>query len=181
MKIDQQANQRQITRGDIRNMLTAYSGAIALDQLKVDALPSTSFHPFYSRGMWLRWRRSHIAFIDQLHGSTRDIPSELLQKINVMAAAQNPKRVRRAIVNFLSIAVSESWSAGQIDSAPLFFAALVEDVGTGAVGREKYNFGRDVYKNRRKRFERWLRLVDPLSIADDPECQYHQGLQIQTV
>jgi hypothetical protein len=180
MKIDQQANQRPITRGDIRNMLTAYSGAIALDQLKVDALPPTSFHPSYSRGMWLRYRRIHIAFVDQLLCSTRDIPSKLLQKINLMAATQNPKRVRRAIVNFLSIGATGSWSPGQIDSAPLFFAALVEDVGIGHVGREKYNFGRDVYKNHRKRFERWLSLVDPLSIADDPECQYHQGLQIQT-
>jgi hypothetical protein len=34
---------KPINRGDIRNLLRAYAGAIALDQIRVDALPPDSF------------------------------------------------------------------------------------------------------------------------------------------
>ena len=34
-------NELSLTRRDIRNLLRAYKGAIALDQFKVDALPRT--------------------------------------------------------------------------------------------------------------------------------------------
>jgi hypothetical protein len=155
-----------ITRGDIRNLLRAYSGAIALDQIRVDALPLVSFHPGYSRGMWLTYRRAHIAFITQLLRTTRDMPKRLVQELNLVAGTREPKVVRKEFIELLSMGAARSLAPGQIDTAPLFFAALVEDVGTGWIrgGRA------DV--NTRARFEKWLDLVDPLSLAEDPECQY---------
>jgi hypothetical protein len=74
--------------------------------------------------------------------------------------------VRKEFIELLSMGAAPSLAPGQIDTAPLFFAVLVEDVGTGWIrgGRA------DV--NTRARFEKWLDLVDPLSLAEDPECQY---------
>jgi hypothetical protein len=61
---------------------------------------------------------------------------------------------------------ASSLASGQIDTAPLLFAAVVEDVGTGWIEF----LGADA--NARARFERWLDIVDPLSLAEDPESQY---------
>jgi hypothetical protein len=156
---------KPIARGDIRNLLKAYSGAIALDQIRVDALPPASFHPEYSRGMWLRYRRSNIAFIDHLLRTTRDISQQLLQKLNLVACTRDPTVVRKVFVELLSMGATDTLSPGQIDTAPLFFTALVEDVGTGGTWCRA-----DV--NAKASFERWLDLIDPLSLAEDPECQY---------
>jgi hypothetical protein len=49
-----QFDELSIKRRDIRNLLQAYSAAIALDQFRVDALQRKHFHPYYSRGMWFR-------------------------------------------------------------------------------------------------------------------------------
>jgi hypothetical protein len=68
-------------------------------------------------------------------------------------------------VDGLNLGAANSLAPGQIDTAPLFFTALVEDVGTGWTGCRA-----DV--NAKARFERWLDLIDPLSLAEDPECQY---------
>jgi hypothetical protein len=160
-----QANARNkpIAPGDLRNLLRAYSGAIELDQIRVDALPPSSFHPEYSRGMWLRWRRRHIDFINQLLRTTRDMSQQLLQNLNLVAGTREPKVVRNAVVELLGMGAAESLTPGQIDTAPLFLAALVDHVGVGWI-----TGGANV--NARTRLERWLEPIDPLSVAEDPEC-----------
>jgi hypothetical protein len=171
IKVQANAVNKPIARGDIRNLLRAYSGAIALDQIRVNALPTTSFHPQYSRGMWLRYRRRHIDFINQLLRTTRELSKQLLQKLDLVACTREPIVVRNAIINLLSNGACGAFAPGQIDTAPLFFAALVEDVGTGWITSSGAN------ENARSRFEKWLQLIDPLSVAGDPECQYLADLK----
>ena len=57
INVQANAHNKPIARRDIRNLLRAYAGAIALDQIRVDALPPASFHPEYDGAMWLMWRR----------------------------------------------------------------------------------------------------------------------------
>jgi hypothetical protein len=115
--------------------------------------------------MWLRYRRCNIAFINQLLRTTRDISQQLLQNLNLVACTREPQVVRKVVIELLSMGAANSLAPGQIDTAPLFFTALVEDVGTAWTG-----YRADV--NAKARFERWLDLIDPLSLAEDPECQY---------
>jgi hypothetical protein len=166
VKAHEDTDNKPINRGDIRNLLRAYSGAIALDQIRVDALPPDSFAPAYYRGMWLRWRRCHVAFINQLLETTRDVSRELLQNLNLVAITAEPAFVRKVVVNLLGTGAANSLAPGVIDTAPLFFAALVEDIGTGWTRLKGGNH------NARARFESWLDVTDPLSIAEDPECLY---------
>lgn len=177
MKAQANTNHKLITRGDVRNLLRAYSGAIALDQVRVDALPSGSLHPEYDRGMWLRSRRRHVAFIDQLCDTTRDISKKLLRDISLVAATKEPKVVRKAFILLLSMGANGELDPGPINTAPLFFSVLVEDVGTGWLEySDDINAQKDV--NASLRFADWLNLTDPLSIAEDPECQYLTQLKM---
>src|ERR1700739_1595573 len=95
VKVHDDVGSKPISRGDIRNLLRAYSGAIALDQIRVDALPPASFDPAYYRGMWLRWRRCHVAFINQLIETTRDVSRELLQNLTLVAITAEPAFCRK--------------------------------------------------------------------------------------
>lgn len=155
-----------IRRRDIRNLLRAYCAAIALDQSKVDALPRKHFHSEYSRGMWFRWRLDQIGFIEELIATTGAIPKRLLRDLTVLAARRDPTVVRRTMVEM--IGESASLSSGQLDTATLFFQALLKSVGN-------QRFEPDIrcgYKHCRVRLTRWLKLTDPLRIAEDPECGY---------
>jgi hypothetical protein len=165
-----QPYEQEITHDDIRNLLLAYCGAIALDQIRVDALPPASFHREYSRGMWLRYRRRHLHFISRLLATSERIPTRQLGKLTGLATARKPAVVREAMVELLSLAATDSLSPGQIDTASLFFRALIEHVGKGsflAAG------GGDCSS----RIKQWLVEPDPLSIAEDPECGYFDELQ----
>jgi hypothetical protein len=161
---------QSLTHDDIRNLLLAYAGAIALDQVRADALPSGSFHPEYHRGMWQRYRQSHLDFINLLFSTTKEIPSSLLKKLAATAGERKTAVVRAAIVERFAQGAVHSLAPGQIDSAPMFFSVLVEDVGTGSSGRVAYG-------NHRERMIRWLAPIDPLHIADDPECGYLADLR----
>jgi hypothetical protein len=60
------ANNQSLTRRDIENLLLAYSGAVELDQIRIDHLPPASFHKEYDHGMWKRYRNDHLRFINLL-------------------------------------------------------------------------------------------------------------------
>jgi hypothetical protein len=96
-----QFDEPSIKRRDIRNLLQAYSGAIALDQFKVDALPRKHFHRYYRRGLWVIWRKSHLSFIDKLVATTGAIPRKLLSDLTVLAARRDPLVVRKTMVEIL--------------------------------------------------------------------------------
>jgi hypothetical protein len=166
----QEVQTQSLTRDDIRNFLLAYSGTIALDQVRVDALPPGSFHREYDRGLWQRYRQGHLDFINRLLATIGEIPSSLLQKLTCVAAVRKTAVVQKAIIDLLSQASTHSLAPDQIDSSPLFFRSLVEDVGTGSIGGVARG-------NSRVRMMRWLIPIDPLRIADDPECGYLADLQ----
>jgi len=168
-----QFDKLSIKRRDIRNLLQAYSGAIALDQFKVDALPSKHFHRYYSRGMWFRWRQCHFDFINELLATAGAIPTKLLRGLTVLAARRDPLVVRKTMVEMLAQGAANSLAPGQIDTATLFFLALLESAGDGSFDPGEYRN----CKHCKARMTRWLALTDPLSIAEDPECGYLAALQ----
>jgi hypothetical protein len=166
-------HESSVKRRDIRNLLQAYSGAIALDQFKVDALPRKHFHPYYRRGLWVIWRQSHLSFIDKLVATTGAMPRKLLSDLTLLAARRDPQIVRETMVEILGQGAAESLAPGYIDTATLFFQALVVSVGDGSFDPGKYRN----CKHCKARMTRWLALTDPLSIAEDPECGYLAALQ----
>jgi hypothetical protein len=168
-----QFDELSIKRRDIRNFLQAYSGAIARDQFKVDALPKKHFHRYYSRGMWLQWRLCHLDFINELHATAGAIPKKLLRDLTVLAARRDPRVVRKTMLEMLAQGAADSLAPGQIDTATLFFQALLESVGNGSFDPAEYRN----CKHCKARMARWLALTDPLSIAEDPECGYLAALQ----
>ncbi|MBR0939243.1 hypothetical protein [Bradyrhizobium jicamae] len=156
--------------GDVQNLLLSYSGAIALDQVRVDCLPPASFHKQYSRGTWKRYRRRHLEFINHLMVSLEQIPERTLGELTLLAERRRTRTVRNALVDLLSQAATDAFAPGQIDSAPLFFDFLIREVGCGVLeSAERGDF--------RERMMCWLKPIDPLSIADDPECDYLPALQ----
>jgi hypothetical protein len=166
-----QFDELRIRRRDIRSLLRANSAAILLDQAKVDALPRKYFHPEYSRGMWFRCRERHISFIDDLIATTGAMPKRLLGDLTVLAACRDPVVVRKTMVEMFG--QRESLAPGEIDTATLFFQALLEFVGNQSFEPDS---GRDC-KHSRVRMTRWLKLIDPLRIAEDSECGYLVALQ----
>jgi hypothetical protein len=113
-----------IKRRDIRNLLRAYSGAIALDQFNVDALPKKHFHAYYRRELWFHWRQCNVDFINKLLATTGALPSKLLSSLTVLAARRDPIVVRKTMVVMLATGASGSLVPGQIDTETLFFRAL---------------------------------------------------------
>jgi hypothetical protein len=55
---------------------------------------------------------------------------KLVQKVNLVACTREPKFIRKQFIELLSQGAANSLAPGQIDTAPLFFTALVENVGT---------------------------------------------------
>jgi hypothetical protein len=161
---------QSLAREDLDNLLLAYCGGIALDQIRVDALPRTSFHRRYDREMWIRWRQSNIEFINRLLETTEGVSARLLSRLSALASWRKPATVRKAVVGLFSEGASDALCPGQIDTAQLFFRSLLEEVGIGDVNRA-------VYSNPRVRMARWLAPIDPLFIADDSECGYLADLQ----
>ena len=85
-----QFDKLSIKRRDIRNLLRAYSGAIALDQFKVDALPRR----YFNRGTWVTRRQCHLDLINELLATIGAIPSKLPTGLTVLAARRDPAVVR---------------------------------------------------------------------------------------
>jgi hypothetical protein len=116
-----QFDELSIKRRD-RNLLQAYSSAIALDQSKVDALPRKHFDRYYSRGMWFRWRQCHLDFINELLASAAAMPTKLLRSLTMIAAlARSVGCERKTMVEILSLGASDSLAPGQMIPQPGFF------------------------------------------------------------
>jgi hypothetical protein len=121
--------------------------------------------------MWLRCRQYHIGFIDELIATTGAMPKKLLTGLTVLAARRDPAVVRATMVEMLGR--SDSLAPGQLDTATLFFQALLESVGNQGFEPDL----RCDCKNSRARMALWLKLTDPLRIAEDPECGYLSALE----
>jgi hypothetical protein len=55
-----------LTREDIRDLLAGFAGAIELDQIRADALPSEISHAAYNGSLWRSYRQDHLDFINQV-------------------------------------------------------------------------------------------------------------------
>jgi hypothetical protein len=113
-----------LRRRDIRNLLRAYSGAITLDQIWVDALSPEHFNQDYSRIAKVDYRQIHFEFIDKLLATTGAIPTKLLNGLTVLAARRDPAVVRKTMVEMLAQGACLSLAPGQIDTATLFFSSF---------------------------------------------------------
>jgi hypothetical protein len=135
-------------------------------------LPRKHFHRYYRRGLWIIWRQSHLSFIDELVATTGAIPRTLLKDLTVLAARRDPLIVRKTMVEMLALGAARSLAPRQIDTATSFFQGLLVSVGDGS-----FEPGYPNCKHSKARLTRWLALIDPLSIAEDPECGYLAALQ----
>jgi hypothetical protein len=160
--IKRQAMTKTLTTDDIRDLLTGFSAAIELDQIRVDALPAGKFHPYYSSGMWRRWRRYHLDYINQLLPTVNGMPATLLQELTRVALTRDPLAVREKAIELFSSAASGDCPE-QFETASLFFGWLIVDVSRGS--EIKPTVG-----DARSSMMRWLSTTDPLRIAEDPEC-----------
>jgi hypothetical protein len=158
---------KTLTPVDIRDLLIGFAAAIELDQMRVDALPSTKFHRYYNPDSWRRWRRSHLDYIDQLLATVNAMPPAVLEEVTRLALTYEPLFVREAALDFFAEIVGGSLCEGQFETAELFFGWLILDVRR--LSKEKPIVG-----DARSLMMQWLPATDPLGIAEDPECGYGQ-------
>jgi hypothetical protein len=167
-------DKQSITRRDIRNLLRAYIGAIALDQIWVDALSPKHFNRDYWRIMKVHYRKIHFEFIDKLLATTGAMPKKLLSGLTMLAFRRDPVVVREAMVEILAQGACQSLAPGELDDATRFFQALLESVGDGSFESAMEH---DAPKSCKASMARWLKITDPLSIALDEGCGYRPTLQ----
>jgi hypothetical protein len=158
---------KTLTHEDIRDLLIGFAAAIELDQIRVDALPPNRFHPAYSDGMWRRWRRNHIDYVDYLLPTVQAMPPALLKQLTELALTYEPTGVRAAALNLFSHAASEGCPWEEIDTASLFFGWLTKEVSDNDAASHLNGDARTLMRQ-------WLTVADPLWIAKDSECGYGQ-------
>jgi hypothetical protein len=154
-----------LTHADVRDLLIGLSAAIELDQIRVDALRANGFHPAYNDSMWRRCRRDHLNFIDRLLPTVTMISKALLRELSRIAVAYDPAGVHEVMVDLLSEAANGTCALEEVESAEKFFGWLVKNASLGVPGEP-------LAGNARSLMMQWVRVTDPLHIADDPECGY---------
>jgi hypothetical protein len=144
-----------LTTNDIRDLLTGFAATIELDQIRVDPLPPEKFHPEYDEGMWRRWRRDHLDYIDQLLPTVDAIPPAILQELTQLAVICRPEIVREALLDVFADAASGSCEQ-ELETAALFFDWVIKDVRDWPDGRAK---------GARSQMMHWLAVTYPLRPA----------------
>jgi hypothetical protein len=150
---------------DIQNLLTGFAGSIELDQIRVDALPSKSFHPMYDDGLWRGYRHDHLNFISQLLPTVDAIPYSLLQELTWLAITCETRFARKEIVDLFAEGATGLCPAEEFESAAPFFGSLIKNLSRQTPVIPLNGDARGLMM-------KWLTLTDPLSIAEDPECGY---------
>ncbi len=153
-----------LTAADVRDLLAGFAAAIQLDQIWVGSLPSERFHPEYDPGMWRRWRRSHLNYIDQLLPTVDALPVAVLEELTQVAITYEPAVVGERVRDLFADAAAGNFSEEELETATLFFGRLIKEVGCRPKG-EPVGYARDLIRQ-------WLSVDDPLCIAQDPECGY---------
>jgi hypothetical protein len=155
---------KTLTHRDIQEFLVGVAGAIELDQIRVDALPTENFHPLYNDGMWRMYRSDHLVIINQLLKTSNEVPPEMLEALTRLAITYETAVVRKALLHLFSGTACGDY-AEECESAALFFGWLMEDVSCSAPARS-------IVGEPRELMMQWLTVTDPLHIAEDPECGY---------
>jgi hypothetical protein len=153
-----------LTLKDIQNFLKRLSVAIALDQAHVDALPAERFSPQYDDAMWRDWRHGHRAFIDQLVLTADTMEPATLNELTKLSITRDPGLIGGVMLEIFAEIVCGSCSQEDCGSAEQFFGWLIEQVRDRAESKSR--------AGARISMLQWLPLIDPLRIAQDPECAY---------
>lgn len=155
---------KALIKADFRKFLEALSHRIQLDQIYVDSLPREQLSCIYDGGLWCDWRRDTSVFIDKLIASTDGMSSSALQGLTEVALSFNPAVVARIMQETFAEIVSGS-SAEGCETAQHFFEWVAGEV-------VRQGRGKRLNRNARKAMSQWLPAIDPLGIAQDPECGY---------
>ena len=151
---------------DVGNLLKRVSTAIQFDQVLVDTLTAGSFSPAYSDRMWRGWRSDHRAFIDRLASTVDKIPPAMLSELTGLATTCEPALVGKTMRELLALIISGSCPEEDFASAKLFFGEIIRQLNAESTGVPPR------HENARASILRWMPVVDPLRIAQDPECLY---------
>jgi hypothetical protein len=152
-----------MTHEDIRNLLMGLAAAIELDQIRVDALPRDRFHPEYSDSMWRILRRSSLDSIHRLLPTVNAMPLTLLEELTQLSFAYDPRDVRETLVILFGGVV---YPEEEVETAEKFFGCLIDDMDV------KASSGTLMKRHASEQIMKWLFPLDPLRIAEDPECGY---------
>jgi hypothetical protein len=156
---------KALTHADIRKVLTDFGAAIKLDQRRVDAMPTASFHPMYDPQMWRSWRSRHVSFIEGLLPTVDAMPLAMLAELTEIATTYQPRVVVETVLENFADAVSGACSAEEFATAERFFGWVIKGLKQSVSGRQRASLAR-------KAIAQWLPSSDPLRIARDSECQY---------
>jgi hypothetical protein len=159
------AMSKKIASNDIRNFLKRVSTAIEFDQVLVDTLPAERFSPAYSDGLWRAWRRDHCAYVDRLASTVDKIPPAMLSELTGIATTYEPALVGKIVVELFALIVGGCCPAEDYGSAELFFGEIIRQLNAQSKGAPRN-------EGAKASISQWLPVVDPLGIAQDPECAY---------
>lgn len=156
---------KTLTRKDVREFLADFVEAILVDQLRVNKLSRSEFHPRYNHAMWKRNREDHVAAIVRLYTTVEDMPNRLLKRLTDLAIAYKPDLVKTLLLNIISDVATGVGSVEPSDTAPLFFKQLIRDVSRRAPDLLRKESPRDLMRA-------WFDYNDPIQISEDDECEY---------
>jgi len=151
---------------DVGNLLKRALTAIEFDQVLVNTLPAGSFSPAYNDGMWRSWRSDHSSFINRLASTVNRIPPAMLSELTGLATTCEPAIAGTTMLELLALIVSGSCPEEEFASAKLFFGEIIRQLNAQSKGVPPQ------HESARASILRWLPVVDPLRIAQDPECAY---------
>ena len=155
---------KTLATADIKTFLESLSHSIELDQIYVDSLPRERFSKMYDDGLWRDWRRNHRAFIGKLIASADGMSPSALQRLTEVALNFDPAVVGYIMLETFAGIVGCAY-AEDCETAQRFFECVGDEVVRQ--GRGKRTNG-----TARKAMSKWRSAVDPLLIAQDPECGY---------
>ena len=152
---------------DARNLLKRVANAIEFDQVLVDTLPAEAFSPAYNDGMWRNWRRDHSSFVNRLASTVNRIPPAMLSELTRIATTCEPALVGQTMLELLAEIVGGCCPEEDYASAKLFFGEIIRQLNAA-----QSKGAPPQHESARAAILRWLPVVDPLRIAQDPECAY---------
>jgi hypothetical protein len=149
---------------DVKNFLKRASAAIQLDQVYVDALPSESFAREYDDSMWRVWRREHRSLINKLLRTADAIQPATLRELTRITAIHEPSHIGAVVLDLFAELVGGN-SAEDIPTAEQFFSWAIRQL-------PRWSKSGTHKEGARASILQWVPLLDPLHIADDPQCGY---------
>ncbi|MCS3765269.1 MULTISPECIES: hypothetical protein [Bradyrhizobium] len=155
---------KTLSTADIKTFLEGLSHSIELDQIYVDSLPRKRFSKAYDDGLWRDWRRDHRAFIDKLIASADRMSPSALRRLTEVALSFDPAVVEYIMLETFAGVVGGAY-AENCETAQRFFKWVRDEV-------VRQGRGKRANGSAMKAISKWRSAVDPLLIAQDPECGY---------